>query len=163
MNEHVLANLSSLHTRLSNLETSILRLAGIEIPPNDYTHETEALKQLETFVKDLNIRRRAEHTPIFYVSAPMISEILNPRLEIEGPLSIASALTTPASRYGLIGVFSTSVDDPSFKYKIRYMLRPQHTSRDEYKSRGTPEYETVSCRNEQEVCSTLDSMFFSYH
>lgn len=86
-------------------------------------------------------------------------EYVHIKYEINGPVILTHSTSNAAKRFDIICIFSTEMDDP-IKYKIRFTLKPQYRSEDTFKSRGSPEYETIDCRNEQQVVETLLSMYY---
>jgi hypothetical protein len=158
MDPHIISALSSLHTRLTRLENSN-HLAGKEIHPDKETYQMQSLEILQRFIKELNLRRRSEGLPVLHISNPFMTENVHIKYEIKGPVILTYSTSNAAKRFDIICIFSTEMDDP-IKYKIRFTLKPQYRSEDTFKSRGSPEYETIDCRNEQQVVETLLSMYY---
>ena len=155
----MISTLSSLHTRLTRLE-KLNHLAGREIHPDKFEYQMQSLETLKRFVDELNIRRQIQGHPKLSVSHPFMTESVHASYEIDGPVMLSYSPTNPARRFGIIAIFSTEMNNP-IKYKIRFTVKPHYSSKDAFKSRGSPEYETLDCRNEQEVVENLLLMYFN--
>jgi hypothetical protein len=159
MDPHMISTLSSLHTRLTRLET-LNHLAGREIHPDKFEYQMQSLETLKRFVNELNTRRRIQGLPELSLSKPFTTIRVQNGYDIDGPRIVTYALTNAARRFLIVCIFCTEIDNP-IKYKIRFIVKPQYSSKNEFKSRGSPEFETLDCRNEQQVVENLLLMYFN--
>jgi hypothetical protein len=159
MDQHMISTLSSLHTRLTRLET-LNHLAGREIHPDKFEYQMQSLVTLKRYVNELNTRRLIQGLPELSLSRPFTTARVPGGYDIDGPRIVTTAQSDAASRFCVISIFCTEMDNP-IKYKIRFILKSQYSSKNEFKSRGSPGYETLDCRNEQEVVENLLLMYFN--
>ena len=165
MPEHIASILSSLHTRLTLLESTI-HLTGRDIPPNQHTNhlKRESLQKLRQDLIDWRFRRQRQGLPVhnIYLDHPEIptSPGVVAAFGTNEPLIyVPQELRVTVRKYFIICIFASEINDP-LPYTIKYCLKSEHSSRDRLKARGGFIIESFKCRTAQEVHEALESMLF---